>query len=209
VIFAVTMAFAPFVQSVHMATVIVAISGIPWAVACWAPFAEMGIEINKLASGTGIDPRGTHALIPSSGPAYQVVHSNDVDEDMMGTELQETGQTQHGRDRNFSDGVLRVRGSSDAADLPSTGELAGIYLGVLNVYTTLPQFVGTFVSWIVFSVLEPNKDEDSAPAKGQGEHHKWLDLKKDAPNAISVCLFVGAVCAVVAAEATRRLKKLH
>lgn len=210
-IFALTMACAPFVHSVHMATVLVGISGIPWAIVCWAPFAEMGVEINRLASGTGVDPRGTHALVPSSGPAYQSVQMNDIDDEDAGTELAETGQNnnQTQRSRSVSDGVLRLRHDSDAADIPSTGELAGIYLGVLNVYTTLPQFVATFVSWIVFSILEPNRDESDAPAEGQPEHHKWLDLKKDAPNAISICLFIGALCAIVAMEAIRRLKKLQ
>lgn len=92
---------------------------------------------------------------------------------------------------------------ADADATSSTGELAGVYLGVLNVYTTLPQLVGTFISWVVFSVLEPSKEDlsDDDP-----EHHKWLDLQKGAPNAVSVCLFVGACCALVGAEAARRLR---
>ncbi|KKY15491.1 putative sucrose transporter [Phaeomoniella chlamydospora] len=209
-IFAVTMAFAPFVHSVHMATVLVGIAGLPWAIVCWAPFSEMGVEINKLASGTGLDPRGTHALVTTSGPTYQQVPVHELEQEMLETELAEIGRRDiqsHHRARNTSDGILRLRHDSDAADPPSTGELAGIYLGVLNVYTTLPQFVGTFVAWIVFSILEPSKQEDSG--NGQPEDSKWLDLKKEAPNAISVCLFVGAIFAVVAVESTRRLKKLQ
>ena len=95
---------------------------------------------------------------------------------------------------------------SDAEDgisnIPSTGELAGIYLGVLNVYTTLPQFVGTFISWIVFSILEPGstKRDDSA------SDSTWMDLDKSTPNAISICLFIGALCALIAMEATRRMR---
>jgi solute carrier family 45, member 1/2/4 len=69
----------------------------------------------------------------------------------------------------------------------------------------LPQFIGTFISWVVFSILEPNEND---VAEGDADHHRWLDLKKNAPNAISVCLFVGAVCAVVAGEATRRLRRI-
>ena len=216
-LFALTMAFAPFVHSVRMATVLVAICGIPWAIVCWAPFAEMGVEINKIASGTLSDPTGTpHALVPNGGVGYRPVQADDRDEDIVETELAEQGRNhnQHSpsthHDRNVSDGVLRLRHDSDAmADLPSTGELAGIYLGVLNVYTTLPQFVATFLSWIVFSILEPNKDgDDTTSSDEQDGKHTWLDLKKDAPNAISVCLFVGALAALVAAESTRRLKKL-
>ena len=89
-----------------------------------------------------------------------------------------------------------------SSNIPSTGELAGIYLGVLNVYTTLPQFVGTFISWIVFTILEPGsrKRDESAPDS------QWMNLDSDGPNAISICLAIGAVSSLVAAEATRRLR---
>lgn len=98
-----------------------------------------------------------------------------------------------------SDSDVEDGGSS----VPSTGELAGIYLGVLNVYTTLPQFVGTFISWIVFSIFEPGstKRDDSAQESSQ-----WMNLDKSRPNAISICLFIGAISALVAVEATRRMR---
>jgi len=59
--------------------------------------------------------------------------------------------------RILSESILRFsHEDEDEEDAqPSTGELAGVYLGVSNVYTTLPQFVGTFISWIVFTLLEP------------------------------------------------------
>lgn len=103
---------------------------------------------------------------------------------------------------------LRGRGLlDDHGAHSSNSELAGIYLGILNVYSTLPQFVGTFISWIVFSVLEPGQNDDLADS--DPDHHRWLNLKKNAPNAIAVCMFIGALCSVVAAEAARRLKRLR
>jgi len=172
----------------------VASCGVPWAVSCWAPFGLLGAEINKSSSGP-------QASIHGSGvPGYTGVRGS-VDEDHDATEMEEA----HGR-RMLSDSMLRLKPSEDHDGHSSTGDLAGIYLGVLNVYTTLPQFVGTFVSWAVFTVLEPGKDDtltDNDP-----DHHKWLNLKKNAPNAIAICMFIGAVCSVVAAEATRRLKRL-
>lgn len=107
--------------------------------------------------------------------------------------------------RILSESVLRLSHEDEEDAQPSTGELAGVYLGVLNVYTTLPQFVGTFISWIVFTLLEPSKNDVSGD---DPDDHKWLDVKKNAPNAITICLFVGSCCSVVAAEATRRLKRL-
>lgn len=197
-VFAFIMVWAPFVRSLHSATLIVALSGVPWAVSCWAPFAEIGREINKMGSG------GEHALIPS----YTAVGRGSMDAAELG-EL----EADHRRVASDGGGVLRlVHAHSDDHDHnheeegAATGELSGVYLGVLNVYTTLPQFVGTFVSWIVFSILEPAKAEDDA--KSTGERNSWLK-SNDGPNAISVCLFIGAVCAIVAAEATRRLKRIR
>ncbi|CAI6333343.1 unnamed protein product [Periconia digitata] len=93
-------------------------------------------------------------------------------------------------------------GAEEASD--STGENSGKYLGILNVYTTLPQFVGTAISWVVFSLLEPGKSPELSKGSDPSEHHGT-----DGPNGIGVCLFIGAVCAGVAAVATRRLKHLQ
>jgi solute carrier family 45 protein 1/2/4 len=86
----------------------------------------------------------------------------------------------------------------------STGELSGLYFGILNIYTTLPQFVATFISLLVFSILEPGKSPELAHDAHPSEHHGT-----DGPNAIAVCLFIGALCAVGAAYATKKLKDLQ
>ena len=202
--FAATMVWAPLVRSLAFATALVALAGLPWAVSSWAPFAELGIEINRLASEDPIANRAsTNVIFPSGGgrTGYAAVQPSleaDADADI---EMEEASQHQ----RTGSEGVLHLTHEDDDDSQPSTGELAGVYLGVLNVYTTLPQFVGTFVSWIVFTLLEPSKNDVS---DDNPDHHKWLNVKKNAPNAIAICLFIGACCAVVAAEATRRLKRL-
>ncbi|KAK5196975.1 hypothetical protein LTR92_002913 [Exophiala xenobiotica] len=193
---------APVVHSLSAATALVASCGVPWAVSCWAPFGLLGIEINR----TGSSSSGHDANVRgSSVPGYTAVRGNvDEDEDDDNIEMEEA----RGERRVGSDGVLRLNHPvDDQGAHASTGELAGIYLGVLNVYTTLPQFVGTFISWIVFSVLEPGLNDHVADE--DPDHHRWLNLKKNAPNAIAVCMFIGACCSVVAAEAARRLRKLE
>lgn len=104
-------------------------------------------------------------------------------------------------------GILHLR-HDDAVDSTtpstSTGELSGIYLGILNVYTTLPQFVGTFISFIVFSILEPGKSPELATDADPKEHHS-----ADGVNAIGVCLFIGALSTFGAAYATQKLKYVH
>jgi solute carrier family 45 protein 1/2/4 len=52
-------------------------------------------------------------------------------------------------------------------------------------------------------VLEPGKSPELSDAPPE-QHHAT-----DGPNAIAVCLFIGACCAVLAALATRRLKKFQ
>lgn len=91
----------------------------------------------------------------------------------------------------------------DAATQNSSAELSGIYFGILNVYTTLPQFVGTFISMIVFAVLEPGKSRELG---ADGE--KAATPAVEGPNAISVCLFIGAMSTVVSAFVTRKLRTL-
>lgn len=83
----------------------------------------------------------------------------------------------------------------------TTGELSGIYFGILNIYSTIPQFIGTFISAAVFHVLEPGKSPELATDAHPSEHHST-----EGPNAIAVCLFIGAWAAVAAAVATRKLK---
>ncbi|KAF2012886.1 sucrose transport protein-like protein [Aaosphaeria arxii CBS 175.79] len=84
----------------------------------------------------------------------------------------------------------------------ATAESSGAYLGIMNLYTTLPQFVGTFISWGVFTLLEPAKSTGLDTESGmEGQR------QSEGPNAIAVCLFIGALSATVAAMATRRLKR--
>ncbi|KAJ5711641.1 hypothetical protein N7488_005797 [Penicillium malachiteum] len=197
IMFAATMIFAPLAHSRAFATFLVAVCGIPWAISSWAPFAFMGVEINKLTMN-GASVPGIAASSTRSG-VTMITSASLRNNSAADTEL-EVLRLNH---RDSDSDTDEEDPSSLSSNIPSTGELAGIYLGVLNVYTTLPQFVGTFISWIVFSILEPgakpSQDSDASDTQ-------WMNLDKDKPNAIAVCLFIGALSALVAAEATRRLR---
>ncbi|KAK2758830.1 hypothetical protein FQN54_003522 [Arachnomyces sp. PD_36] len=214
-VFAATMIFAPLAKSVSFATFLVAICGVPWAISCWAPFSFMGVEINRLT----VSSSGTASVTSARSTASsRHGHYRSVDTVEMNGDLE--------LDNRAPPSVLRLNHQEDIEDsdddssdsdgpknieTSSTGELAGIYLGVLNVYTTLPQFVGTFISWIVFSILDhssspPNPEEEGGSKKIQTDDGEWMDLNAEGPNAISVCLFIGALSALVSAEMTRRLR---
>lgn len=155
----------------------------PWALACWAPFAFMGIEVNRLTAPN---------TILANGSSYRRLSMND--NDFSSPTPSPTLLRLNHLDRDIDD-------SADA----STGETAGIYLGILNLFTTLPQFVGTFISMIVFSIFEPGKSPELH--KDPGQKGMGTPIKpKDGPNAIAICLFIGALSAVGAAYATSRMK---
>lgn len=77
----------------------------------------------------------------------------------------------------------------------------GVHLAILNLYTIAPQFISTFISSAIFSILEPGKSPELARDAHPDEHHST-----DGLNAISICLFIGALSAVLASYETNKLK---
>ncbi|EFX01167.1 sucrose transport protein [Grosmannia clavigera kw1407] len=112
------------------------------------------------------------------------------------------GGASHRRLRDSGDlGKLEHGLSKAKSTETSSGELSGIYFGILNMYTTVPQFLGNMISTMVFAVLEPGKSPELAKDAHPSEHHST-----DGPNAIAVIFFIGAFFALISARATRRLK---
>ncbi|XP_044724792.1 MFS/sugar transport protein [Hirsutella rhossiliensis] len=179
-VFAASMFFAPLAKSFRFATALMCFCSLPWAIATWAPPALLGVEVNKLSGGT------------ENGGAYrQLSGEPDI----------ELSPFSNGNGRLHPESVLSRTGTSKSS---TTVELSGIYFGILNIYTALPQFVGAFIASIVFAVLEPGGSPelaaDANADKGPGD--------RTGPSAISACLFIGALSALVAAFATRKLKRL-
>lgn len=148
----------------------------------------MGMEVNKISGGAG-------------GGEVSYRRLSDPPELPSGIELLRGGG---GTSGNTESMTLHLEHGPDAPDggaSASTGELSGIYFGILNIYQTVPQFIGTFISTVVFAVLEPGKSPELAADAHPSEHHPT-----DGPNAIAVCLFIGAGAAIVASVVTRRLR---
>ena len=179
-LFASAMIFAPAVKSVWFATLLLAILGIPNAIAGWAPGTFLGVEVNRMSSSIPV----SHSRAGSYGR-----RSNDS------IELDSASSS--------PPGTLHLRHDSTGSTASSsTGELSGIYLGILNIYTTLPQFIGTAISWVVFSILEPGKSPELAQDVHPDERHSAAE----GMSGIGVCLFIGALSALVAAYATMQLR---
>lgn len=111
------MILAPFAASFRFATVLVAFCGIPWVLGSWAPYTFLGVEVNRLSST--ITGPGSYRRL-SMTPSVNSTNSNR--EEIL----------------------MHLNHGADEPDIASTGELSGIYFGILNIYTTLPQFVSTF-----------------------------------------------------------------
>ncbi|KAK7739978.1 hypothetical protein SLS53_005572 [Cytospora paraplurivora] len=179
VMFAAAMFLAPFAKSFRVATALVVFCGIPWSIISWAPTATMGMEVNKITSRDTAYRR----LSGTPEPMELRTIANPVDAIHV---------VEHAPEDNST------------TNTGSTGELSGIYFGILNIYQTVPQFIGSFISTLVFSILEPGKSPELATDAHPSEHHPT-----DGPNAISVCLFIGAIAACAALVATRKLRFAH
>lgn len=70
----------------------------------------------------------------------------------------------------------------------------------MNIFACLPQMVGSFVSFVVFSLLEPGKSPEFSDDKD------GIEAPKGGVNAIAVCMGIGGVCTLVAAHYTVKLK---
>ena len=183
--FACSMFMAPFAHSFRFATLLVTLCGIPWTVVTWAPSALLGVEVNKLTGGGGAASSGSTgaSTLASSKPT---MNRRPSDASPLTKDVELGGG----------------KGTKDPAAV-STGELSGIYFGILNIYTTLPQLLGNLLSSLVFAVLEPGKSPELATDAHPSEHHST-----GGPNAIAVTLFIGAIFALISARATRKLAHL-
>lgn len=117
----------------------------------------------------------------------------------MGVEINRLGHSNKTRDpsRRRSSSIYEM-GVGLLDDTPADDATSGVYLGILNIFNTIPQFIGTLISMVVFSIFEP----------GQGTEAMKEGRPAEGPNGISICLFIGAICAVMAAYATNNLRRL-
>ncbi|PKS10564.1 hypothetical protein jhhlp_002318 [Lomentospora prolificans] len=201
--FSAAMSMAPFATSYKFATVLVASCGIPWAMTQWAPPTFLGIEVNRLSGEsdtlpTTYQPVSSPSPVPSQGTLSVPQAPSVTRPSLSALSSPEATSLNPSHANSYSS-------SSSSASAPPTsasGELSGIYFGILNIYTTIPQFMGAVMSGIVFSILEPGKSPELAEGTGK-------EPSMDGPNAISVCLFIGAMTTLVSAYMTTRLRYIQ
>jgi solute carrier family 45, member 1/2/4 len=217
---------APFVHSVRGATFVVGLCGLPWAVTCWAPFALLGDEIAKMGrTEEGYEMIETERRTPP--PSYDQIEKERVSQEegepgssssARRDSLDSVLSAAHSEDldvfnevpsRPSEERVLRL-GQRNSGMLPRpfpvhlhepapTNDVAGEMLGIMNVFVTLPQFIMTFVSSIVFAILEPGKSKELTEGKSTGS---------GGVSAIAVVMVIGGLGSLVAGWLTLKLRKL-
>lgn len=202
-VFAIAMFLTVFIRSVMFATFVIGVCGVPWALMTWAPFAFVGEEINKLCDTTGVHRRRHHAM----GSAYAMDTATAGDEEQYVPMMDLSRSSISDTDRPS------VWETTDPEASESGNELSGIYLGILNVFACLPQFAASFMSFIVFSILEPGENlqftggasDDGAPL---GEGGQVVEGKAEGVNAIALVMALGGVSVLIAAKETIKFRKM-
>ena len=224
VLFAFAMFCSPFVHTVGGATFVVGLCGLPWAVTCWAPFALLGDEIAKMGrTEDGYEMVETNIERRSPPPSYDQIEK-DEDGDLAESSttyrrdsLDSVLSTAHSEDleifdedptRSSEERVLRLGRTSELTSRPlpvhlhepaPTNDVAGEMLGIMNVFVTLPQFIMTFVSSIVFAILEPGKSKELTEGKVE---------VRGGISAIAVVMVIGGMGSIAAAWLTMKLRRL-
>ncbi|KAH0608976.1 uncharacterized protein H6S33_001204 [Morchella sextelata] len=162
IMYASLMLMTLFVSTVNLAMLCVALSGVAWSLMTWAPFSIVGEEINRLNICGPTNSYRPRRLSGAYGPLNHQ-RNFEYDEDV---EMEEA--TGNPIPSDATQTTVNAEAGSD--------ELAGVYLGILNVFACLPQFVG-----------------DVGPPR--------VGI-----NAIAVCMGIGGISTLVAAHYTLRFK---
>jgi solute carrier family 45 protein 1/2/4 len=143
----------------------------------WAPLALMGEEINKLETPTRNRQMYSIAAQQEEEP-FELTATSNNPAHASPADIHRAGEPSSQEDGNLS--------------------LAGAYLGIWNIYATVPQFLATFISMVVFRIFEPGRGAEYIQGNGAGS---------GGMSGTAVRLTIGAVCSLIAATLIFRLRK--
>ena len=226
VLFAFAMFCIPFVRSVGGATFIMGVCGLTSAITSWAPFALLGAEIAKMGpmeegyemleteqrsspltydqiqtgrtSQEDSDPGSSTARRDSLDSMLLRLHSEDL-------EIFDDDPSRHSKERMLplsqpnSEMLSRPLPIHLQESAAPTSHVVGEILGIMNVFVTLPQFIMSFVTGVVFEILEPGKSKELTEGKPEGS----------GVSAIAVAMMIGGIGSLVAGWLTMKLRRLE
>jgi len=149
-------------------------------------------------AGDSGHPESSNACRDSLDSVLSDIHDEDLE--VLNEDLTQ--------DEEEQERILRIarrsegRGRSLSAHIREpapTNDIAGEMLGIMNVFVTLPQFIMTFVSSVVFAILEPGKSKELTEGKVE---------ERGAVSAIAVVMVIGGIGSIAAGWLTIKLRRL-
>ncbi|CAG8601760.1 6533_t:CDS:2, partial [Ambispora gerdemannii] len=166
------LAFLTFaVSTISQAMLLIAVLGIPWAVAMWVPYALVGEFVSRNDQECVQDVNGTTAVMSNENSTASLDKPSDLEEQLSPSHT-------HHQDASIAKGklpIVEVTASSNSqtysgenndeivslsATTASSEFDAGMILGVHNMYIVLPQFATAFISSVIFKIVKDMNDGD-------------------------------------------------
>lgn len=227
--FATCMGMTWFVDGLWAATIVIALCGVPWAVALWVPFAMVGEILSNMKDRfTASQYTDTSVSTPESPCSRPPLHTTisgygaTATSDSSGI-VHATGTSSHNNSTQSDDSDHHASSPLLAAHLTDMGlqELAsddarphldaGLVLGVHNMYIVFPQFVDALIASCLFVMIgttpshdQPTQEPHFQNPEGQvGARILFLNSVNSEP--VGWILRFGGLMALAAAYLTRAL----
>ncbi|BFZ55868.1 hypothetical protein PYCC9005_002909 [Savitreella phatthalungensis] len=190
-VFAAACISAPLVGQLWQAYVVVALCGFSWALTNWAPFSLIGEEIARSSSAR----LRRNSNLPTSGSPtvarYEVLRPGS--RDRANSSITSHADEEDDVDVSYSSAAPLTSSMSGTA-APGQHDEAGSILGIHNIAICVPQFIITFISSVIFRLMESKGDGSLRGDEGaQSMVHG---------NSISVVMAVGGMFAIGAGIVT-------
>lgn len=222
--FSVCMGMTWFVDDLWAATGVIALCGVPWAVAMWVPFAMVGEIISDMkdrldAFSDAQDVLEYGATDLNQDAANGGSSTDDATNDYSHRAITHLSEA----DIEALEQALSPDGSPQVARAAAPHLDAGLVLGVHNMYIVFPQFADAIIASCLFALIGsmPPRDvpypEPHLPDRGDGDSDMgWFSSlfkamismsnnEESGPEPVGWVLRFGGIMALVAAYLSRRL----
>ncbi|KAG8823677.1 hypothetical protein FRC17_009261 [Serendipita sp. 399] len=150
-LFGILMMSTFFVTTVWQATVVIALVGISWAIACWVPFAIIMEYLKEVDAAANAPP------VPPQVQAARRGHSRVASSPAIWRGLQDPRNNE--RTPLIRRQSLRLDYEAETGEIP-TPMAGGTVLGIHNLAIVLPQFIIALVATAIFRIVDSSSDSD-------------------------------------------------
>ena len=155
IVFGVSLIATLYIEQLWAAYVVVCVAGFCSCISHWAPFTLLGEEIQYLGGGRARRPSD----VPHAYDAVRVVDEEEMVDD-VNVSFNSTTPLGPGFERPASARSTALAPPPNAS--ASRSDESGSILGIHNIAVCIPQFIITFVSSIVFKLLDPATSVEDA-----------------------------------------------